>query len=158
MQQDVEALRQNTERVLQFVAGPADLNGKAGGALGNLSTLFQQFLSGAGGRPAGTPAASANGQQPFADLVRQQLRRWESSGTLEDCSLPELFRRLREQLPGLTLGHFHDGLRQMQEQEQVYLHPWTGPLYDLPEPPCALLIGHEVAYYASLRSSVVVSQ
>ena len=34
---------------------------------------------------------------------------------------------------------------------KIYLHPWTGPLYDIPEPPYALLIGHEIAYYASIR-------
>ena len=32
-----------------------------------------------------------------------------------------------------------------------HLHPWTGPLYALPEPAFALLVGHEVAYYASIR-------
>ena len=44
-----------------------------------------------------------------------------------------------------------DGLRKLHQQEQIYLHPWTGPLYDLPEPALALLVGHEVAYYASRR-------
>ena len=39
----------------------------------------------------------------------------------------------------------------LHETSQVYLHPWTGPLYDIPEPPYALLVGHEVAYYASVR-------
>ena len=28
---------------------------------------------------------------------------------------------------------------------------WTGPLYAIPEPPLALLVGHEIAYYASPR-------
>jgi len=151
MQQDVEALRQNTERVLQLVVSPADPSGKEGGSLGNLSSRFQQFLGGAASRPAADNAGTST--QPIATLVRQYLRRWENSGTSEDCCLPELFRQLKEQVAGLTLGQFHDGLRQMHKQEQVYLHPWTGPLYDLPEPPAALLIGHEVAYYASLRGT-----
>jgi len=34
--------------------------------------------------------------------------------------------------------------------------PWTGPLYDLPEPHFALLVGHEVAYYASSRRTATV--
>jgi hypothetical protein len=41
----------------------------------------------------------------------------------------------------------------LHDREQVYLHPWTGPLYAMPEPAFALLIGHEVAYYANLRSN-----
>jgi hypothetical protein len=51
----------------------------------------------------------------------------------------------------LTIGHFHDTLRQLHEEEKIYLHPWSGPLYEIPEPPYAVLIGHEVAYYASTR-------
>ena len=52
-------------------------------------------------------------------------------------------------VPELTIGAFHDTLRALQTAGDIYLHPWTGPLYDIPEPPYALLVGHEVAYYAS---------
>jgi hypothetical protein len=51
----------------------------------------------------------------------------------------------------LTIGLFHDGLRGLCEAQCIYLHPWTGPLYDMPEPALALLVGHEIAYYASFR-------
>jgi len=84
-------------------------------------------------------------------VVLQSLTEWHGPNTAEDCPLPELFRRVREALPALTLGQFQDTLRSLQEQERIYLHPWTGPLYAMPEPACALLSGHEVAYYASLR-------
>ena len=50
---------------------------------------------------------------------------------------------------GPTLGGFHDALRRLHRSGRVYLHPWTGPLYSLPDPSYALLVGHEVAYYAS---------
>jgi len=70
-----------------------------------------------------------------------------------DYPLPELFRRLKPSHSHLTIGRFHDGLRELHDHHQIYLHPWTGPLYQLPEPPFALLIGHFVAYYASLRNS-----
>ena len=39
----------------------------------------------------------------------------------------------------------------MHDDREVYLHPWTGPLYALPQPPFALMVGHEIDYYASLR-------
>jgi hypothetical protein len=81
-------------------------------------------------------------------VVLDFLRRWQSSGAPEDCSLPELYRQTASRL---SIGQFHDGLRRLHECEQIYLHPWTGPLYDIPEPPYALLVGHEIAYYASLR-------
>ena len=73
---------------------------------------------------------------------------WDGPG---DCPLPDLCRRLRADHPSLTIGQFHDGLRELHDREQVYLHPWTGPLYALPEPAFALMVGHEVAYYASER-------
>jgi hypothetical protein len=88
----------------------------------------------------------------LADL-RAQLADWHAGGAAGDCPLPELFRRLRSAHLALTIGQFHDGLRELHDREQVYLHPWTGPLYALPEPAFALLVGHEIAYYASERVS-----
>jgi hypothetical protein len=85
--------------------------------------------------------------------LRQQLSDWDLGGATGDCPLPDLHRRLRAAHPALTIGRFHDGLRELHDREQVYLHPWTGPLYALPEPAFALLVGHEIAYYASLRVS-----
>jgi hypothetical protein len=83
--------------------------------------------------------------------IQEHLSAWEQSGALGDCPLPELFRRLCVAFPVLTIGQFHDRLRLLHEGGKIYLHPWTGPLYELPEPALALLVGHEIAYYASLR-------
>jgi hypothetical protein len=102
------------------------------------------------------PAADAAGSPDFLPDLRSLLADWDEAG---DCPLPELYRRLRATTrsagtpPALSIGQFHDGLRELHDREQVYLHPWTGPLYALPEPAFALLVGHEIAYYASLRSS-----
>lgn len=101
--------------------------------------------------PGGT-APGAAGEQESADRVLMEaLISWHSMRRSEDCPLPELFRRSQAALPELSVGEFHDGLRQLHEQQRIYLHPWTGPLYAIPEPPFALLVGHEVAYYSSLR-------
>ena len=93
------------------------------------------------GKPEADEAAAA-----LAHLTRRQAAR-----TLDDCPLPELHRHLQSSHPALTLGQFHDVLRRLHETGRIYLHPWTGPLYELPEPACALLVGHEVAFYASAR-------
>jgi hypothetical protein len=85
------------------------------------------------------------------DALVAQLRRWHEAHALEDCALPELFRLLKPAHPPLSIGQFHDSLRRLHEQRQVYLHPWTGLLYELPEPALALMVGHEIAYYASLQ-------
>ncbi len=94
-----------------------------------------------------------NGATPATDdnAILKPLEQWHAAGATEDCPLPELYRRARETAPQLTLGQFHDVLRRLHQREQVYLHPWTGPLYDLPEPPLAFMVGHEIAYYASVR-------
>jgi hypothetical protein len=83
--------------------------------------------------------------------IKAKLTEWHAAaGGGQDCPLPELYRKL-EPDARLSIGHFHDCLRRLHEENQIYLHPWTGPLYALPEPAYALLVGHEIAYYASVR-------
>jgi hypothetical protein len=96
------------------------------------------------------PAVSAASDSLVAD-VRERLAEWHAAaGASQDCPLPDLYRKLQSN-GRASVGQFHDALRQLHDDHQVYLHPWTGPLYALPEPAFALLVGHEVAYYASIR-------
>jgi hypothetical protein len=97
------------------------------------------------------PGHSINGCETWTGAVLSYLTRWQASGAPEDCSLPDLYRQAKKAAPPLSIGQFHDALRRLYDQQQIYLHPWTGPLYDIPEPPYALLVGHEIAYYASIR-------
>jgi hypothetical protein len=94
-----------------------------------------------------TLRGGAGGGVTAAILAR--LSDWSNTaGAGQDCPLPDLYRSLTVG-DDLTVGRFHDGLRALHAAGQLYLHPWTGPLYALPEPAFALMIGHEVAYYAS---------
>jgi hypothetical protein len=90
---------------------------------------------------------------PADDLparVLTHLADWAASAAAgQDCPLPDLYRAVGVCDPAPTVGRFHDVLRQLHAARRVYLHPWTGPLYTLPEPAFALLVGHEVSYYAS---------
>jgi hypothetical protein len=113
---------------------------------------LQQTRNGIATPAASSPGPSTNGSEIWTVEVLACLSQWHATGTSNDCPLPELYRRARNVAPGLTIGHFHDGIRRLHEQDHVYLHPWTGPLYEIPEPPYALLIGHEIAYYASIRT------
>ena len=80
-----------------------------------------------------------------------------SGHAMTDCPLPELYRHLKNNHPGLTLGQFHDLVRGLYADRKIYLHPWTGPLYErCPNRPGALLAGHEVVYYASLGTPLAV--
>src|SRR5262249_6675665 len=102
--------------------------------------------------PYDKTCASANGAAGWTAALQAHLTRWQESGNLEDCPLPELYRNAREAAPALTIGQFHDGLRRLHENGQIALHPWTGPLSEMPEPGLAMLVGHEIVYYANERT------
>lgn len=98
------------------------------------------------------PSPYRNGHAPGNDLASQLLQKlqtWRDANAARDCPLPRLYQDLAEPKP--TIGQFHDALRKMHDLGKVAAHPWTGPLYDLPEPKFALLIGHEIAYYVAPR-------
>jgi hypothetical protein len=98
----------------------------------------------------GTALLEAPTSTELAESVLARLADWSGSAG-DDCPLPELFRSLSTREPQPSLGEFHDCLRKLHAEGAIYLHPWTGPLYALPEPACALLVGHGIAYYASIR-------
>lgn len=125
----LEALKATVEKVIAQMQGS-----KTKGHVG---------ISGAG--------TESNGSETWQGVMLSHLARWQASGTLEDCPLPELYRQVQQASPSLSVGKFHDGIRKLHQDEKIYLHPWTGPLYEMPAPECALLCGHEVAYYVSLR-------
>ena len=129
MHTSFEALKAGAEKVLERMSLP-----EAAAPTEGLLERFQRFHQG--------QIADAR------TVLLSRLQEWQTSG---DCPLPELFRRSRTETPDLTIGAFHDELRRLHDAGLVYLHPWTGPLHALPEPSFALLVGHEIAYYASLK-------
>jgi hypothetical protein len=124
-------------QIAQLIATTAALQAELKGVQRLVGSLLPRIESAQARRP----------EAAFDDL-RTILADWHASG---DCPLPELFRRSRAKHSNLTIGQFHDQLRRLHDANAIYLHPWTGPLYTLPEPAFALLVGHEVAYYASLK-------
>lgn len=128
MQATLDALKGTVDQAVQSVTARSDA-----------STMYSQWLH----------SGKNNGDGALAPAVLAVLEKWHVSNALEDCPLPELYRRV--QSSSLTIGQFHDVLRKLAEEAKIYLHPWTGPLSELPEPPCALMVGHEIAYYASIR-------
>lgn len=119
--------------------------------LEGLKTLAERVLQHLQKPEATLPAWARNGhahnpQQRIVDF----LRSWQAAGKIGDCPLPELFNAIRAATK-TSLGEFHDSLRLLHEQRTIYLHPWTGPLHELPHPSVSLLVGHEIGYYVSLR-------
>src|SRR5262249_59564376 len=95
-----------------------------------------------------TWSAHGAGGTDATKAILECLIAWPDAG---DCPLPALFENVKVHCPDMTLGAFHDLLRTLRERAAIHLHPWTGPLYELPDPGVALLAGHEIAYYASGR-------
>jgi len=139
-QRDVAELRLSTSRMAD---GIESLRGIIARVLPQV-TATKLVPEMAGGGDSWVP------QSDLGEEIAAKLAEWAESptGITRDCPLPELYSSLNE-TP--SLGEFHDALRTLHTEARLYLHPWTGPLYAMPEPACALLVGHEVAYYASLR-------
>jgi len=97
---------------------------------------------------------TANGSTGKTDVPREWLpsaldyleshRRGHPYG---HCPLPELFHRVAEP-GGVSIGQFHDGLRELVRQKQIRLHAFTGAAYQLEEEQYALVAGQEIKYYA----------
>lgn len=162
MAESLQGLKDAVARVLPQVTTariqqpnpPTSFPAKAGGEDSSVLLLAPRREGVGGGTHAmnGTAILEAP-VTDLADAVLARLADWAASARAgEDCPLPELYRSLTTREPPPTIGEFHDCLRQLHAQGAVYLHPWPGPLYALPEPAYALLAGHNVAYYASPRS------
>jgi hypothetical protein len=143
----VRALEAREGQVAQLVAQARHLHASLEALRGPVAAALSEVSRPDGGLKALYRDFRADGA---AAAVLAALARW-APVPHRDCPLPELFRQAQRDGAALTLGAFHDALRALREAGQVHLHPWTGPLYDMPEPACALLVGHEVAYYASVR-------
>ena len=58
--------------------------------------------------------------------------------------LGELYRAMPTRV---TLGQFHDALRELNAAGVVRLSPWTGAMYQLEQPECCLILGREIIGY-----------
>ena len=60
--------------------------------------------------------------------------------------LGELYRGLPVRV---SLGQFHDALRELHAAGRLRLSPWTQAMYQLQDPECCLLLGREIMAYAT---------
>lgn len=135
----VDARRQQLDELLDLVRAQQD-------ALAALGQRVDRVLS-APKTPLGHEPTTPV-KDPTSTIL-DTLETWQRGGSLGDCPLPHLFNACAPITP--SIGQFHDTVRSLRDGGRIYLHPWTGPLYEIPEPALALLTGHEVAYYASPR-------
>lgn len=141
----VRALESRESQLRQLLDSVRQTQAELEGLRTNAETVLRELKS-----PT-SPNRNGSAASPQADWTTTALTFLKERRTSEDCPLPLLYQHLLASASDLSIGRFHDGLRKLHDEERIYLHPWTGPLYALPEPPYALLVGHEVAYYVSLR-------
>jgi hypothetical protein len=98
--------------------------------------------------PTAVAVLAPETEPDLAPAILARLADWSEP---TDCPLPELYRSLTLMDSPPSIGQFHDCLRELSQEGRVSLHHWTGPLYTMPEPAYAMMNGHGVAYYASLR-------
>lgn len=158
----VRLLEERRDEVADLLATAGRMAAGIEGMKAAVTAVLPKVVNGTGNAVTGCPAPAHPvttfpvpepvSTTELCELILTRLRDWASSaGVPRDCPLTELFYSLSTLDPAPTVGQFHDALRQLHADSRVYLHPWTGPLYALPEPAVALLVGHEVAFYASLR-------
>lgn len=100
------------------------------------------------------PPVQSHSTRIASERILVFLKLWAEEGRVGDCPLPTLFRHVQQAALDVTLGEFHDILRSHRAAKLLELHPWTGPLYELPDPAIALMVGHEICYYACLGESL----
>ena len=163
MAESLQGLRDAVSRVLPVVSeSRVKLPGEPGASATGWRPHTPSLTVGVRQETEPVPTAVAVlDAEPAADLAPAVLARLADWSGPTDCTLPELYRSLSLLDPAPTIGQFHDCLRRLHADGAVALHSWTGPLYAMPEPAYALLVGHGIAYYASLKSrqlSVVSAQ
>jgi hypothetical protein len=88
------------------------------------------------------PASTADWLEPALAYLAEYQRRHPYA----HCPLAELYQRVAEHRR-VTIGQFHDGVRQLVERRKVRLHPFTGAAYQLRDEQYALVAGQEIKYY-----------
>ena len=77
---------------------------------------------------------------PWGVTALEYLDRRKSGGGAGWCRLSELFHALREQIAGLSVTGFHDGIRRLYEAKAIRLSPPADP-ETVREPEYAVVIG-----------------
>lgn len=95
---------------------------------------------------AAPSAAPGVDVQLLKNSISEELTRWYAEKPF-GMPLDELYRKLQATMPKLSIGHFHDALREMHKDKQLVLTGWAKTLYEIPAPELALFISDKVMYY-----------
>ncbi|MDA1012972.1 MAG: hypothetical protein O3A00_00795 [Planctomycetota bacterium] len=95
-------------------------------------------------------ADAQHGDMKWLTAAVEFVRDYRRRNPQQTCPLPDLFRHVG-QSNLISIGQFHDGLRQLVREQRLALHPYTGPMYQLKDEQYALLLGQEIKFYADIK-------
>jgi hypothetical protein len=109
-----------------------------------LDAALQRFRT-----PAPTSAAPTQDGAParWRDEALNYLQAYQSQHIQAFASLADLFETVVRK-HGVSIGQFHDGIRDLAHRGEIRLHPFTGARYSLEREEYAVLAGKEIMYYA----------
>lgn len=87
--------------------------------------------------------------QDITEQIRQLIAEDTAASPLRAVPLGKLYRALQAKRGGVTLGQFHDALRDLAALGSIRLSPWTGAMYQLQDQECCLILGREIVAYAN---------
>ena len=83
--------------------------------------------------------------------VVEYVMKYRQANPHRSCSFADLFKAIVEPA-GVSIGEFHDGLRQLSRERKISLRPWTGAMSDLDDDHLALVLAKETKFYADPTS------
>lgn len=108
-------------------------------------TVLLQTLS-----TAAPPSASVPKNADWKEDVIRLAGEQKQKNPFQHLTLPQVFERLRSKHADLTLGEYHDGLRDLHRSQRIRLGPFTQALATLDDGQNALYLDREVKYYVEL--------
>ncbi len=100
-------------------------------------------------RPTARPALQQAPLLTWLDAVVKTVNEQHARDRYQPLTLPAIFAAAKIFAPALSLGQFHDGLRQLHDSGLIRLEPWTRALSGIPDRRNAIFTDGEVMYFAS---------
>lgn len=101
-------------------------------------------------QPSKMETNGINHSRDWSAEVLAFLDRYHKRNPTVDCPLPDLFDELSKDRQ-LSIGEFHDGLRELAKKGAINLKPFTRPGHELKRGELALIADQEIKFYAQCR-------
>jgi hypothetical protein len=115
----------------------------------NVAEIVKSAASHRPAEPPSRPVDDNGAHSGWSVAALKYLAEHRRKNPYGRCPLPELFQQTAAPRR-LSIGEFHDGLRQLAAEGRIGLHPFTSAAYQLRDEQYALVAGQEIKYYAEL--------